>query len=184
MDAEPDAARSGRGRFRDPWVRFALVFGALALLSEVLYYGVVLGSAGLELYLRAIAGVSAWLLAFAGVSTEVVGSQIWSDAFLVDIAPECDAVQLSAMLSAAIVAFPASWRRRLLGLAAGLLVLQLANFVRLASLFYIGGYRSRHFNTAHEVLWPAALIGITIATWIVWARYAAGDGSAGTGGAA
>ena len=177
MAPEQDTERSGRIRhwWKDPWIRFTAVFAILALGSEAAYYGLILGSRGLEIYLQGLANVASWLLLLTGEDAEVVGSQIWSDAFLVEIAPECDAIQLCTMLSAAIIAFPTSLRRKLQGLGFGLLVIQLANFVRLASLFYVGGYRSRHFNTAHEVLWPGGLILITVVTWIVWARYAAGD---------
>jgi exosortase/archaeosortase family protein len=164
----------------DPWLRFSLVFGGLALLSEILYYGVVLGSRGLQLYLEALAWVSTGIARAFDPEAMTHGAQVGSGFFVVDIAPECDAIQLGAMLAAAIVAFPVGRSSRLLGLAVCLPLLQLVNFARIVSLYYIGGKHPRHFDAAHEVWWPALLIGFTVSVWIGWARIATrrgGDGS-------
>jgi exosortase H (IPTLxxWG-CTERM-specific) len=170
-DGEPAQPLPRRGG--DPWVRFVVVFAVLALGSELLYYGWVLGSQSLQAYLHWIASVSGWFIAFFDPSVTVSGSQIGSAFFIVDIAPECDAVQLSALLAAAILAFPASWSARLIGTAVSLIWLQCINFARIVSLYYIGGKFEDYFHTAHEKGWPLLLIAITIATWLVWARYAA-----------
>ena len=47
---------------RDPWIRFALTFAALAVLSELIYYGVALESPLFRAYLAVLARVSGWLL--------------------------------------------------------------------------------------------------------------------------
>ncbi len=170
--AEGEETQPAPRRGLDPWVRFTLLFALLALGSELLYYGWVLGSPALEIYLHWIAAVSGWFIAFFDPQASVSGSQIGSAFFIVDIAPECDAVQLSALLAAAIVAFPAPWRARALGLVAGLAFLQAVNFTRIVSLYYVGGAFERHFHVAHERGWPGLLIALTVGTWLVWARWA------------
>lgn len=168
-----------RRRGLDPWLRFTLVFGSLALASEILYYGVVLGSSGLQLYLNALATVSrAFALSF-DPDAVTYGSQIGSGFFVVDIAPECDAIQLCALLTAAIVAFPAPLRSRLVGAVVSLMLLQLVNFARIVSLYYIGGVHLRHFDDAHKVWWPALLIAFTVSLWIAWARIVTRHGGGG-----
>lgn len=170
--AEDGAAAPARRRGLDPWARFTLLFALLALGSELLYYGWVLGSDALEAYLQWIASVSGWFIGFFDPQVSVSGSQIGSVFFIVDIAPECDAVQLSALLGAAILAFPAPWRARLVGTALCLVWLQLVNFARIVSLYYVGGAYEQHFHFAHEQGWPGLLIALTVATWLVWARRA------------
>ena len=55
-DPPPAAeAAAGADPGRAPWLRFALVFGALAVSSEVAYYGLVLDSEFFQAYLRALA---------------------------------------------------------------------------------------------------------------------------------
>ena len=50
------------GRERDPWLRFALGFGSLALLSELIYYGFALESEAMRVYLETLARISGWIL--------------------------------------------------------------------------------------------------------------------------
>ena len=163
----------------DPWLRFTLVFGTLAILSEILYYAVVLGSSGLALYLEALAGVSSALVRAFDPDVMTYGSQLGSGFFVVDIAPECDAIQLCAMLTSAILAFPVPLRSRLLGIAVSLVLLQLVNFARITSLYYIGGTHLKHFDDAHKVWWPAFLIAFTVSLWIGWARIVTRHGGDG-----
>jgi exosortase/archaeosortase family protein len=82
-------------------------------------------------------------------------------------------------LTAAIVAFPAPLRSRLVGAAVSLLLLQLVNFARIVSLYYIGGVHPRHFDDAHKVGWPALLIAFTVSLWIAWARIVTRHGGDG-----
>ena len=169
---EGERAEPAPRRGLDPWVRFTLLFAALALGSELLYYGWILESAALETYLHWIARISGWFIAFFDTEVAVSGSQIGSAFFIVDIAPACDAVQLSALLASAIVSFPAPWRARWIGTAVCLIWLQLVNFTRIVTLYYVGGAHERHFHFAHEQGWPLLLIAVTVLTWLVWARFA------------
>ena len=168
---DADAPGNGVGR-REPWLRFALIFGALAIGSEALFYGVTLDSRGFEAYLRLLARISGGMLDLVGQGVRVNGSTISGPRFAVEVAHGCDAVQITALLSAAILAFPVSMRRKLPGLAFGFVWLQGLNFVRIVSLFLIGAYAPAIFQTSHEVVWPTALVIITIATWIIWVRRA------------
>ena len=153
-----------------PWIRFALVFGALAIGSELLYYGVILESEGFHAYLAVLARISGLLLDWMGQDVSVTGAQISNARFAVLVSDGCDAIQICALLSAAVIAFPAPLQRRLRGVVLGILWLQLLNFVRIVSLFLIGAYFASGFSPAHKVVWPTFLIVVTIATWIFWVR--------------
>jgi exosortase/archaeosortase family protein len=91
---------------------------------------------------------------------------------MIDIAPECDAVQLQALLASAIVSFPAGLRHKGIGLVVTISWLQAVNFARIVTLYFIGSHFDEEiFHTAHEVVWPILLILITMATWVLWARW-------------
>jgi len=153
-----------------PWIRFALIFAALAIGSELLYYGLLLESPGFQVYLAAVAQISGVMLDWLAQDVSVRGAQIANSRFAVQVSDGCDAIQISALLAAAVIAFPAPLGRRVRGVLLGVAWLQLLNFVRIVSLFLIGAYFSSAFQPAHKVVWPTFLIIVTIATWIFWVR--------------
>jgi exosortase H (IPTLxxWG-CTERM-specific) len=159
-------------RGRDPWRRFALVFAALAVTSELIYYGVALESDLFATYLALLARISGFLLGFVADEVAVRGTLIKSSLFSVEIARGCDAYRICTLLSAAIIAFPASLRVKLWGLMLGLLWLNFLNFVRILGLFFIGGWFPEHFRPSHEIYFPIFLICMTMAAWILWLRRA------------
>jgi exosortase H (IPTLxxWG-CTERM-specific) len=152
----------------NPWRRFAIIFGTLAVGSELFYYGVILDSSSLQAYLGVLARLSGGFLRWVGLDVAVEGVRISSAEFAVEVADGCDAIQLCALLTAAIVAFPVPLARRLRAVFFGMLWLQSLNFARIVSLFLIGTHSAGVFMSFHKVVWPTALILITVTTWIGW----------------
>jgi exosortase H (IPTLxxWG-CTERM-specific) len=157
-----------RNQAGDPWRRFAIIFGTLAVGSELFYYGVILESSSLQVYLGVLASLSGAILSWIGLDVAVEGVRISSAEFAVEVADGCDAIQLCALLAAAIIAFPAPLARRLRATFFGLLWLQSLNFARIISLFLIGTHSAGVFTSFHKVIWPTTLIVITVTTWIGW----------------
>lgn len=160
---------------RDPWLGFALRFGALAILSEVVYYGAALESDLFRSYLSTLAAISGEIIGLFSDGVRVRGAVISGDLFSVEIAQGCDAYRICVLLCAAIIAFPASLRKKVWGVALGLVWLNALNFVRIVSLYFIGGMFYSQFQRSHEVYFPIFLICMTVLAWIVWVRWATRD---------
>lgn len=176
--SEPGAEDAAAKRFepgRDPWLRFALGFGSLALLSEVVYYGVALDSEAFRRYLEILAGISGAILARLTDGIQVRGTLISGSLFSVEIARGCDAYRICALLAAAMLSFPASWSAKLVGLCLGLLWLNALNFVRICGLYFIGGLYYPEFQRAHVIYFPVFLIAMTVGAWIIWVRWVTRD---------
>lgn len=156
---------------QEPWLRFALVFGLLAIASEVGYFALALDSSSFEAYLSVLASISGRILNFFGSAVNVDETRITGDEFAVAVAQGCDAIQVCSLLASAVLAFPVSWAAKLRGLVGGIALLQALNIVRIVTLYWIGAYFSDFFQTAHEVAWPGLLIVVTITTWIFWVRW-------------
>ncbi|NQZ98319.1 MAG: hypothetical protein HRU01_17605, partial [Myxococcales bacterium] len=62
--------------FEDPWIRFSALFAVLVLLSEVIYYGVLLESALMDAYLGVMARISGELLGILGTDISVRGTTL------------------------------------------------------------------------------------------------------------
>ena len=160
---------------RDPWLGFALRFGALAVLSEVVYYGAALDSELFQEYLNTLARVSGGIIATMAEGVRVRGAVISGDLFSVEIARGCDAYRICALLCAAIIAFPADFRKKLWGLGLGLLWLNSLNLVRIVGLYFIGGFFYSQFQYSHEIYFPIFLICMTVLAWVLWVRWATSD---------
>ena len=119
-------------------------------------------------YLRANAYASSAILNCLGQSCHVVGTTIRSPQFAITIKRGCDALEPSWLFCAAVLAFPASWRRRLLGMSIGVAVILALNLVRIVSLYFLGIHLPSVFETMHLEVWPVIFILVALLIWIGW----------------
>ena len=86
---------------------------------------------------------------------------------------ECGAIEVMAIFLAAVLAFPAAWWKRLVGLAAGLPLMYAVNIFRLSVLGVIGALDQdgKWFKFAHEYVWQAVYIVFVVAVWLAWVEY-------------
>jgi len=90
--------------------------------------------------------------------------------FAVSIEAGCNGVEATIVLVAAILAFPAPWRRKLLGLGVGIVAVQGLNVIRVISLFYLGQWSERAFSFAHQYVWQALIMLDVLIIWLLWVR--------------
>ncbi len=88
----------------------------------------------------------------------------------VSIQPGCNGVEAMICLTAAIIAFPASWKSKAYGLFFGFIAIQALNIVRIISLFYLLQWDKDWFEWAHLYLWQALIILDALIVFIVWVR--------------
>lgn len=83
----------------------------------------------------------------------------------------CNAVEVCALLSAAILAFPGRLRDGLIGAGAGILALQVINLGRIISLLYLSRGSAEMFEFFHLYVWDA-MIGLEgLLIFFVWTRW-------------
>ena len=97
--------------------------------------------------------------------------QFKDSGFAVSIEAGCNGVEATIVLIAAICAFPASWRARLIAISLGFLAIQVLNIVRIISLFYLGNWNLEYFSWIHLYLWPALIMLDVLVVFIVYLRY-------------
>ena len=98
------------------------------------------------------------------------GTRLTSSAFAVDVKNGCNGVEAMLILVAAVLAFPAGGRARAAGVAAGVIVLQAANLVRVVSLFWLGAHHRSVFELFHAAVWQTALILLAVGLFVLWTR--------------
>lgn len=90
--------------------------------------------------------------------------------FSVSIEAGCNGIEAAIILIAAMLAFPAPWKHRAIGILAGLVAVQALNIVRVISLFYLGQWNMKAFEWAHLYLWQALIMLDVLIVWLVWIR--------------
>ena len=124
-------------------------------------------------YTAVIARMSGSVLRVLGEDTAVRGSVVASSRFAVTIFNGCNGLITSLIFISGVLAFPARWTAKIIGVGGGLLAIQLINLVRIVSLFYIGVFLPEHFNDAHIYIWQSIVVLAGVALWVVWANWSA-----------
>ena len=108
-----------------------------------------------------------------GLATAATGAT----ALPVDVTLACSGADVLAVCTGAILAYPARWRARLIGAAAGILLILTLNTIRIATLARAVGSPVL-FDALHLYVWPAVL-AVSAALFVFgWMRAADGDAAA------
>jgi len=153
-------------------IRFVVALGAFYLLVSIQPVNDHAVVPFTELLVR----VSTGLLAAIGEKTQALGTVIQSPAFAVDVKNGCNGIEAALLLVAAMLAFPAPPKRRAVGIAAGLAVIQGVNLFRIVSLFWLGVHHRSVFELFHAAVWQTALILLAVGIFLAWSRFAGGGG--------
>ena len=135
---------------------------------------------------NALASISASLVTLFDPGVVAAGKVLRSsqNGFAVSIEAGCNGVEATIVLLAAVLAFPAPWQSKLIGLAAGIVAVQGLNVVRVISLFYLGQWNFTVFEWAHLYVWQALIMLDVLIVWLIWVRTlprASGTGPGGGG---
>ena len=123
-----------------------------------------------EPFTAGVARVSGGALNLLGQHVTMQGTVIRSARFGVNIHNGCNGVEAMLIFLAAVLAFPASWKSRLVGLALGILAIQVVNLVRVVALFLTGVYLPGIFASSHTVIWQTIVILFGVLLWVYWAN--------------
>ena len=97
----------------------------------------------------------------------------------VKIMPGCNGVEAMICLAAAIIAFTATLKEKVVGLVFGFIAIQLLNIVRIISLFYLLQWNKEWFEWAHLYVWQALIILDALIIFILWVRWLPADSTDG-----
>ena len=123
----------------------------------------------IEPFTAGIAKVSGVTLNLLGQKITMKGTQIRNEKFGVNIRNGCNGVETMIIFLAAVFAFPAPWKARWVGLALGIVAIQLVNLIRVVALFLTGAYFPSFFDSSHTVIWQTIVILFGVLLWIFWA---------------
>lgn len=154
-------------------IRFVIIFLAVLAALFTLEMQTSVQAAFVEPFTASIARICAWLMMAFDSDVIAYGKVLQSNitGFAVSIESGCNGVEASIVLIAALAAYPAPWRLRLVTLFVGLLTIQALNILRIISLFYLGQWSMPIFNYTHLYLWPVLIMIDVLVIFLLYLRY-------------
>lgn len=149
-------------------LRFVLIFACSLLIG----FGVLVTPQVQSVdgkFSRALVSVSHALIRLGGGHATRTGAILRAPGgFGVEMRDGCNAVNVTILLCAAVLAFPSSWKMKAIGLAAGIAIIQAVNIIRFITLFYLGQYSTTWFDFAHAYLWESLIMLDTMVVFWYW----------------
>lgn len=155
---------------RRPELRFLTVFLLLLAGGFTLLSLNWVNDHAVEPFTAVVARASGAALDLLGQDVRMEGTVIRGARFAVNIRNGCNGLETLLIFGSAVLAFPAPWGTRFLGLAAGTVLIQLVNLVRVVALYLTGAYLPRLFDASHTVIWQTLVILFGVLLWVAWAH--------------
>jgi len=159
-----------RTLWRRPESRFLILFLSILGISFTVIALRPVNDAFVVPYTTLIAKLSGFVLGLLGEDITINGCLLRSPRFAVTIYNGCNGLITSLIFVSGVLAFPARWSAKVIGVIGGLLAIQAINLVRIISLFYIGIYLPTLFNSSHIFIWQSLVILAGVTLWITWAH--------------
>jgi exosortase/archaeosortase family protein len=96
------------------------------------------------------------------------GATVRLGSFAVEIRSNCNAIYEIGLYTAAVWAYPASLRERLIGTLVGAAVLYVVNFLRIMTLLVLGLLQPAWFESTHLYAWQVLFLLVVATCWITW----------------
>jgi exosortase H (IPTLxxWG-CTERM-specific) len=152
-------------------LKFCLVFGPCEALTVATW-----SERPIDVLLTAYAHITSWVLVLFGQNSHVDGSTIFGPMATLSVFRGCDALDPILVLCAGVVAYPASWRNKMLGLLLGVPALFVMNVVRILSLYIIRLKAPTFFEPMHLQIWPVVFVIMAGVLWLAWVRWTVREG--------
>ena len=125
-------------------------------------------------FIFGITAASNFLIEGFGGSVELFGDILRSpiNGFAVKVDNGCSGLEAVILICAAVLAFPTTWKLRLIGVLACSAAIISVNLIRIISLFYIGQYSMEWFEWAHLYAWDILIMVDGVIAILLWIRYA------------
>jgi exosortase H (IPTLxxWG-CTERM-specific) len=160
-----------QGRFPPHLVRFLWIFPLVMLVG----FGLLLAPF-LQPFIEKATGA---LVTVTAASIRLLGGHAQAQAnllrnpisgFTIEVKDTCNASNVTILLWAAILAFPAPLVQKLKGAAVATVMLHVVNVLRIVSLFYLGQFDNAWFEFAHLYIWEGLIVLVTLVLFWIWVQ--------------
>jgi len=107
-----------------------------------------------------------------GIVKGISGSVISLKGVALDVRFGCNGLEAFLIYTVAILSFPASIKKKMVGITGGFFVLQALNIMRIAGLGLSGIYLREYFYYIHIYVAQGIMIALALILFLIWLNYA------------
>lgn len=160
--------RSRPGRWH-PAIRFIVLFIVFLVGLSILFS---IASAAFNeqmiSFMALTAGIVGGLLQAGGMDVDFHDRFIAAPNISIEIIEECTGLYEIVIFSAAVLAYPATRREKIIGFAGGVILLYVLNIVRMVLLVVVGNIKPGWFDFFHIYFWQVTMILMITTVWLLW----------------
>jgi len=119
-------------------------------------------------YTGAVVKISTWLIRLIGIDVTANGAFLHLKSAVMEVKFGCNGLEAILLYVAAVLAFPASAKERLIGIVIGSTVLQILNIARIAWLAWVLEYQRDMFAIMHEYITQSIMIALAFIIFIIY----------------
>jgi archaeosortase B (VPXXXP-CTERM-specific) len=108
------------------------------------------------------------VLKLFGMTVNISGRVVSLSNFSMEVVGECTGLYEMLIFLAAMIAYPSSYKKKLIGAGLGLPLLYVINIIRMIFIALIGNWSPKSFDFMHMYFWQVAMILIIVSVWVLW----------------
>lgn len=150
--------------------RFLLLYSAYMVLAFLLVdYAPIRQMLQLDaVYTRGVVILSAALIDVIGMPVTIDGALLRLEHSAMLVKFGCNGLEAVLLYAAAVLAYPATPRIRLLGIGTGFTILWILNLIRIAFLAWVLEYHQEQFDLMHAYVTQSIMIALAFMVFIVY----------------
>jgi len=171
--SQPAVPRSGAASLPAVPLRFIILFVLFILAGNFSLEIPVVDTGLIAPWTRANASAAASLTRLFGMDAVADGTTLSSQSVSLGIKKGCNGVEALIILGSAILAYPASWSRRMLGLLLGAVGIFGFNILRIVNLLVVAVHFPAELDLFHIFIWQTLIVLIAFGIFILWGIFLA-----------
>lgn len=124
------------------------------------------------IFTQVLVVLSTKIIGILGIPFTTQGSFIHLPSVSLNVEFGCNGLDAVLLYSIAVLAFPAPWRKKVLGIIGGSLVIQIINVLRIAALAYSAMYYREVFEDMHLFVAQGMMIAVDFGIFLIYLDYA------------
>ena len=125
-----------------------------------------------NIYSKSIVIVTHEVLNSLNVKSSYYGTVIALPGISLDVKFGCNGLEAVMIYVVAILAFPAQWKKKLMGIGIGFILIQIINLIRITALAYAAVHFKSQFETIHTYVAQGFMIAVVLGIFFIYLHYA------------